>query len=246
SQRVKIVEKDNGNVTSTKQFVWVLGDAQPSEERDGSNTVTKRYYAQGVQIGTTNYYYTRDHLGSVRELTDNSAAVQTRYDYDPYGRRTKVSGSLDADFGFTGHYVSSQYSDLAFTPFRIYSTDLGRWISRDPIREVGGINLYAYVGNDPINRNDPLGLCSVWGLPPLGRSAWTIYDEALKDAQKRFPRQDLWNGPGDAYRHCLASCMLAREDGSLTAILFGWANEERGDWFHNQERGERAMDDFNN
>src|SRR5206468_5527786 len=67
SQRVKIVEKDNGNVTSTKQFVWCPGGAQPCEERDASNNVTKCYYAQGVQIGSTNYYYTRDHLGSIRE-----------------------------------------------------------------------------------------------------------------------------------------------------------------------------------
>src|SRR5207249_12131102 len=45
SQRVKIVEKDNGNVTSTKQFVWCPGGAQPCEERDASNNVTKCYYA---------------------------------------------------------------------------------------------------------------------------------------------------------------------------------------------------------
>src|SRR5439155_23115659 len=63
SQRVKIVEKENGNVTSTKQFVWILGDTQPAEERDGSNNVTKHFHAQGEQVGTTNYYYTRDHLG---------------------------------------------------------------------------------------------------------------------------------------------------------------------------------------
>src|SRR6266536_6269660 len=45
SQRVKIVEKENGNVTSTKQFVWILGDTQPAEERDGSNNVTKHFHA---------------------------------------------------------------------------------------------------------------------------------------------------------------------------------------------------------
>lgn len=61
SQRVKIVEKDNGNVTSTRNLIWCLGDAQPCEERDGTNTVTKRYYPQGMRVGTTSYYYTRDH-----------------------------------------------------------------------------------------------------------------------------------------------------------------------------------------
>jgi RHS repeat-associated protein len=159
SQRVKILEKDNGNVTSTKQFVWVPGDTQPAEERDGSNSVTKRYYPQGTQVGSTNYYYTRDHLGSVREMTDNSGVVQVRYDYDPYGRRTKVTGSLDADFGFTGHYFH-QPSGLHLALYRAYDADLGRWISRDPLylaELLQGPSLYAYIGNNPANFSDPTG-----------------------------------------------------------------------------------------
>lgn len=58
SQRVTIVEKDNGAITTTKNLVWV--GSEICEERDASNTVTKRYYGQGVQVGSTNYYYTRD------------------------------------------------------------------------------------------------------------------------------------------------------------------------------------------
>ena len=46
--------------------------------------------------------------------------------------------------------------------------------------------------------------------------------------------------------HFLASCMMTREHGEFLADALGWMNEERGDWFHNQECGERAMDDFNN
>jgi len=169
SQRVKIVEKDNGAVTSTKQFVWCPGDAQLCEERDGSNNVTKRFYAQGEQIGGTNYYYTKDHLGSIRELTDSSGVVQTRYDYDPYGRRTKISGSLDADFGFTGHYYH-QPSALHLAWFRAYDADLGRWISRDPIREEGGLNLYCYVRNNPLNWVDPFGLAAIYTDQTNGRT----------------------------------------------------------------------------
>lgn len=101
-QGIKIVKKDNRNVTSTKNLIWCSGDAQPCQERDGSNNVTKRFFSQGMQVDSTNYYYGRDHLGSIRELTDSSGAVQARYDYDPYGRRTRVTGSVDTDFGFTG------------------------------------------------------------------------------------------------------------------------------------------------
>jgi RHS repeat-associated protein len=169
NQHVKIVEKDNGAVTSTKQFAWCPGDAQPCEERDGSNNVTKRYYPQGMQVGSTNYHYTRDHLGSVRELTDSSGTVQTRYDYDPYGRRTKVSGGVDADFGFTGHYYH-QPSGLHLALYRAYDADLSRWISRDPIGERGGVNLYGYVRNNPLNWIDPLGLATIYTDQTNGRT----------------------------------------------------------------------------
>ncbi len=47
---------------------------RPCEERDGSNGVTKRYYPQGMQIGSTNYY-TRDRLGWIRELASASGVV---------------------------------------------------------------------------------------------------------------------------------------------------------------------------
>src|SRR5439155_12498012 len=64
---------------------------------------------------------------------------------------------LDASFGYTGHYFH-QPSGLNLATYRAYSATLGRWISRDPIGERGGINLYGYVENDPIRRIDPLGL----------------------------------------------------------------------------------------
>jgi RHS repeat-associated protein len=172
-QRTEIIEKDNGNVTDTKQFVWCLGETQPCEERDGNNSVTNRFYAQGEQIGGSAYFYCRDHLSSVHELSGAAGAVHARYDYDPYGVRTKVSGDLDADFGFTGHYVTGQYADLAFAPLRIYSANFGRWISRDPLAEATGSNLYQYVHNDPLDRVDPLGLLDLKYYGNWGGPGWT-------------------------------------------------------------------------
>jgi len=71
-QRVTITEKDNGTVTSTKNLISV--GSEISEERDANNTVTRRYYSQGFTLNsqqtTLNYFYTRDHLGSIRELTE--------------------------------------------------------------------------------------------------------------------------------------------------------------------------------
>ncbi|PTY01860.1 hypothetical protein DB347_25230 [Opitutaceae bacterium EW11] len=151
----RVQEKLNGSLA--KQWIWD-GGSQPAEERDASGNVTKRFFGgMGEQIAGTNYYYTRDHLGSVREMTDSSGAVRARYDYDPFGRQTKLSGDMDSDFGYA-NYMRDQASGLWRMKYRFYDPEIGRFISRDPIAEEGGLNLYAYVGNNPISLIDPLGL----------------------------------------------------------------------------------------
>jgi RHS repeat-associated protein len=167
SRRTKISEINSG-VTNTVRLLWC--GAEICEERDSSGgTVNKKYLAQGVQVSTNAYFYTRDHLGSIREMTDNSGTIRARYDYDPYGRRTKLSGDLEADLGFTGHYYHSP-SGLHLAWYRAYDADLGRWLSRDPVANAEllpeGPNLYAYVRNDPTNLLDPTGEGIV--LPVVG------------------------------------------------------------------------------
>jgi RHS repeat-associated protein len=152
---VKIVETSGGTITSTKQFIWCV-DAM-CEARDVSGTLVSQYFAAGQTIAGSNYYYSiEDHPGSIREFTDSTGAVRAVYKYDPYGRATKIQGNLDSDFRYAGYYYHSG-SGLNLTLRRFYSSSLGRWISRDPIEEVGGVNLYAYVDNCPIDRNDLLG-----------------------------------------------------------------------------------------
>ena len=116
-----IRQLQNGAEVSHRLLVW--NGSRISEEHDPNGTVTKRFFAQGVQFLTgTNpgiFYYTRDHLGSIRELTDASSNVRARYTYDPFGRRTKVSGDVRCGFwicrdvlGFRGQSFSHSLPGL--------------------------------------------------------------------------------------------------------------------------------------
>jgi RHS repeat-associated protein len=181
SRMVAIRQLTNGSEASIRRFVW-CGNA-PCEERDAVGAVTKRFFVHGTKVesgpSAGSYFYTRDHLGSVRELTDGSGIVRARYDYDPYGRRTRLMGDVAADFGFTGMFFATEAS-LSVTPFRTYDPELGRWLSRDPLGDAEvqeGPNLYAYVRNNPINATDPLGLCC--------EAEKAALQDMMKDADKQ-------------------------------------------------------------
>jgi RHS repeat-associated protein len=155
SRCVKILEKSRNHTSSTRKFVWC--GKERCEFRDASDSVTVFAYPQGQFSGNRAYYYTRDHLGSIREMLKSNGTVVARYDYDPWGRSTTVINTTLPDFNFTGLYRHPA-SNLDLAVYRAYDPDLGRWLSRDPIGEIGGINLYGYVGNGPENDVDSLGL----------------------------------------------------------------------------------------
>ena len=161
-RRVGILQSVNAVEVSNRRFVWC--DNAICEERTPDGIVSKRFFDQGMKIesgaAAGAYYYTRDHLGSVRELIDSGGSVRASYAYDPFGRRTKLNGNLDADFGFAGMFWTTE-AGLNLTKFRAYDAGIGRWLSRDSLdnAEVSqGSNLYTYVNNDPVNLVDPMGL----------------------------------------------------------------------------------------
>ncbi|MFN5869633.1 MAG: RHS repeat-associated core domain-containing protein, partial [Akkermansiaceae bacterium] len=167
----KVLETVNG--VASKRFLW--DGVELLLEKTATHTITKKFYGDGEQrIGGTdagNYFYTQDHLGSVREVVNQTGTLQARYDYDSYGKQSvryqNAAYLGGCTFGYTGHItlpalVAGQ-SELVLTHYRAYDPQLGRWLSADPLGEVGGINLYGYVGGNPINLLDHLGM---EGSPP--------------------------------------------------------------------------------
>ena len=124
SRNATIVETVGGSVTSTKQFVWCGNDR--CEARDGSGNLLAQFFGRGETISSTKYLYTTDHLGSVREMTDNSGNIQAQYTFDPFGRVDKITEVVPSDFGYAGYYVHARSGlDLTYTgPTVVHWQDL--------------------------------------------------------------------------------------------------------------------------
>ena len=120
-----------------------------------------------AQVSTANpstgtyQYYTHDHLGSTRNLWDGSKDILSAIEHLPYGAFHTTAGG-NPTYTFTGKPWESEIGQYYF-PYRYYSPDAGRWLTRDPLGMVDGPNLYVYVRGSAVNYSDPLGQ-SAWGV----------------------------------------------------------------------------------
>jgi RHS repeat-associated protein len=110
-----------------------------------------------VEKGRHAYYYHADGLGSIVGLTNQWGRVVQRYDYDSFGNMKPHWHLIKQPYTYTGREYDTE-TGLYYYKARYYHAKIGRFLSKDPIGLVGGINLYTYVVNNPINFRDPFGL----------------------------------------------------------------------------------------
>ena len=113
------------------------------------------------------FYYINDHLGTPRIIIDETGNIVWKGDYQPFGSVDAVVSDLGNNFRFAGQYYDSE-TGLHYNYHRYYDPVTGRYLRSDPIGLVGGINLYAYVQNNPIIFIDPYGLSWSDILPGIG------------------------------------------------------------------------------
>ena len=146
---------------------WIYKDAlKPIAETDAAGNVVSFfvYGTSGLSPDTMDkdgvtYRFIRDVQGSVRLVVDAATgAIAQRLDYDSFGNVLLDTAPGFQPFGFQSGLYDP---DTALVQFgaRWYDANTGRWLSKDPILLEGGLNLYVFCGNDPVNFADPLGLC---------------------------------------------------------------------------------------
>ncbi|MBL9169886.1 MAG: RHS repeat-associated core domain-containing protein [Verrucomicrobiales bacterium] len=138
-------------------FIWANDLSGSWAGAGGVGGLVGMVIPSGGLAGT--YYYAFDGNGNVVGLVNGANGdVAATYEYGPFGEVLRASGSLAGinPFRFSTKYQDDE-SELVYYGYRYYSASHGRWISRDPIEEAGGLNLSGFVGNNPVLRVDPSG-----------------------------------------------------------------------------------------
>ena len=164
--------ESGGSLTLERSYTWGLdlsGSMQGAGGVGGLLSAT-------IHDGTDSYpaFPAYDGNGNIiawnaadpSDLPNQQDTILRHLDYDAFGnvhvqRETKYTGGSVFDegfpFGFSTKYLDAE-TNLYYYGFRYYNPSTGRWISRDPIEEEGGVNIYGFVGNNAVGGLDYLGL----------------------------------------------------------------------------------------
>ena len=149
--------------TNTTYYLYDL-ENRLTAEIAGSGTVLREYIwleneplaLREYELRPGLYFYINDHLGTPQQLITADGTVVWQAAYLPFGEAQLRVGTITNNLRFPGQYFDAE-TGLHYNWNRYYNPDTGRYLSPDPIGLEGGLNLYAYVENDPVNLVDPEG-----------------------------------------------------------------------------------------
>ena len=154
---------------------------------------------------------------------------------DPFGANIASEnpsglGAFTFNLRLPGQYFDKE-TNYHYNYYRDYSQEIGRYIQSDPIGLRSGLNTYAYAYDDPLSFSDPMGLVPGAGprtKPPpsilaCGRQVATTV--ALQSLGLGLAGEGQDNTPWNAYLHCLWSCEMVKQCGSIASLLVGTGHE---------------------
>ena len=139
-----------------RSYLW-----DPSEPQATRVLAMTRWEANGTQV-KEHLYCMHDAMKNVTSLFGEARGRRALYEYRPYGGLVTSEGNMAQEnkFRFSCEYMDDELG-LIYYNYRHLNPRDGRWISRDPIMEQGGWNLYSYIYNSPTISNDIIGLYTV-------------------------------------------------------------------------------------
>ncbi len=216
------------NGATTRYVLDMSGEMPHVIAETNTSNVPQVYYTHGLGLissilpdGTPRYYH-YDMYGNTVALTDASGNVTDQYAYhsDPFAFNVTSQGSTNNPFKFVGRYgVMDEGDNIYFMRARYYDAETGRFLNEDPIGFEGGdLNLYAYVGGNPVVGIDPKGLASSEKNPRKKFSKKVI--KSLKEQQAALKRESDINEKNEKSFHDLQKNMNYVRTGTSIAAKF--------------------------
>jgi len=148
----------NSDFSLLTSFAWGLDLSGTMDGAGGVGGLLWMTVPSGANAGT--YFCAYDGNGNVMALVSAAdGSVAARYEYGPFGELIRATGPMAKvnPFRFSTKHQDEE-TGLVYYGYRYYDPGTGRWVSRDPIAELGGLNLYGFALNDPVDYVDKLGM----------------------------------------------------------------------------------------
>jgi len=145
-----LAELDNSD-TLQKSYIWGI-DLSGSEQKAGG--------VGGLLSTSSNSctnYTAFDGNGNITVYFKNDSSIISKIEYSPFGKVISETGTAPCNFKYSTKYQDLE-TGLFYYGYRYYDAATGRWINRDPLGEMGGINLYSFIDNNTVNIYDFKGL----------------------------------------------------------------------------------------
>ncbi len=213
---------------TTSYLTWDVSSGLPLLADDGHNSYV--YGPGGLPVeqienstGTVQYLH-HDQQGSTRLLTGSAGTTQATFSYGPYGGLIESTGTATTPLGYDAQYTSPD-NGLIYMWARTYDPTTAQFLSVDPAVAITR-EPYAYVGDNPLDRADPTGLCNA---EPWTGSFWTdgnCLSGAVGGPNGGGSQPVWWDIP--AYAAILIPCVAGGEALCASGLAASGAAQTRG------------------